>query len=236
MKSTLVALAILFLFVMPSGVVSGQETTAKDLAVRVDKARVTFEEFQQDPRMTWFRNNVRYAKGLLIMTNFVKGGFIFGGSVGKGVLLAQDKDGQWSHPAFYDVVAGSVGLQAGVKSGEVILMIMTDTGLRRFLRDKFQLGADASIGVGPDGVGAKAEIFDIFSFARVKGLFAGFSVEGGGVVVNRDDNRTYYGTGDITPRDILLRRNVGKKQAEPLIQALIKASGSGAAAETKLGQ
>ena len=224
MKRILVSLAVLFLFSMSSAVVFGQETTAKDLAVRVDKARVTFDEFQQDPRMTWFRNNVRYAKGLLIMTNFVKGGFIFGGSIGKGVLLAQDKDGRWSHPAFYDVLSGSVGLQAGVKSGEVILMIMTDTGLRRFLGDKFQLGADASIGVGPDGVGAKAEIFDIFSFARVKGLFAGLSVEGGGVVVNRDENRTYYGTADVTPLDILLRRNVSNKQADPLIQTLTKAS------------
>ena len=224
MKRTLVSLAVLFLFSMSSAVVFGQETTAKDLAVRVDKARVTFEEFQRDSRMTWFRKNVRYAKGLLIMPHFVKGGFFVGGSIGKGVLLAQDKDGRWSYPAFYDVLSGSFGLQFGVGAGEVVLMIMTDTGLRRLLRDKFQLGADASIGVGPDGVGAKAEIFDIFSFARVKGLFAGLSVEGGGVVVNRDDNRTYYGTVDVTPRDILLRRNVSNKQADPLVQALAKAS------------
>lgn len=224
MKRTLVALAVLCLFSVSSAVVFGQQTTAKELGVRVDKARVTFEEFQQDPRMTWFRKNVRYAKGLLIMPHFVKGGFFVGGAVGKGVLAAQDKDGAWSHPAFYDVLSGSVGLQFGVGAGEVILMIMTDTGLRRFLRDKFQLGADASIGLGPEGIGAKAEIFDIFSFARVKGLFAGVSVEGGGVVVNRDDNRTYYGRADITPRDILLRKNVSNKQAKPLIEVLTKAT------------
>lgn len=224
MKRTLVALAVLFLFSVSSAVVFGQETTAKDLGIRVNKARVTFEEFRQDSRMTWFQKNVRYAKGLLIMPQFVKGGFFVGGAVGKGVLVAQDKDGGWSHPAFYDVLSGSLGLQFGVKAGEVILMIMTDTGLRRFLRDKFQLGADASIGLGPEGVGAKVEIFDIFSFARVKGLFAGVSVEGGGVVVNRDDNRTYYGRVDITPRDILLRRNVSNEQAKTLIEVLNKAT------------
>ena len=224
MKRTLVSLAVVFLFSMSASVVFGQVSTAKDLAVRVDKARVTFEEFQTDFRMTWLRKNVRYAKGLLIMPSFVKGGFVVGGSIGKGVLLAQDRNGQWSHPAFYDVLSGSVGLQIGIGSGEVILMIMTDTGLRRFLGDKFQLGADASISVGPDGVGAKAEIFDIFSFARVKGLFAGLSVEGGGVVVNRGDNRTYYGNAGVTPRDILLRRNVSNKQADPLIRTLAEAS------------
>ncbi len=222
MKRTLVALAVLSLFSLSSAVAFGQETTAKELGVRVNKARVTFEEFQQDSRMTWFQKNVRYAKGLLIMPHFVKGGFILGGAVGKGVLVAQDKNGGWSHPAFYDVLSGSLGFQFGVEAGEVILMIMTDTGLRRFLRDKFQLGADASIGLGPEGIGAKAEIFDIFSFARVKGLFAGVSVEGGGVVVNRDDNRTYYGRTDITPRDILLRRNVSNEQAKPLIEVLTK--------------
>ena len=151
MKRTLVSLAVLFLLSAPSAAAFGQDATRKDLAVRVENARVTFQEFLQDTRMTWLRQNVRYAKGILIMPHFVKGGFFVGGSVGKGVLLAQDKDGKWSHPAFYDVAAASFGLQAGIGAGEVVLMIMTDRGLRRFLKDKLKLGADASIGVGPDG-------------------------------------------------------------------------------------
>ena len=225
MRRFLVSLAVLFLFAslfaVPS---SAQQVTAEDLAQRVTKAQFTFRDFERDPRMTWFRQNVRYAKGLLIMPVLVRGGFFFGGSGGRGVLLAQDAAGTWSNPAFYDVGSASFGLQFGAAGGQVILMIMTDRGLRRFLNDKFQLGADASISVGPEGIGAKAEIFDIFSFSRVKGIFAGLTIEGGVVVVNRADNQTYYGQTKISPRDILLRRKYKNPQADDLIRVLTKAS------------
>lgn len=229
MQKFLVSLAVLFLIAALSAVPSGAQPTGaqlteEDMAQRVTKARLAFRDFQRDARMTWFRQNVRYAKGLLIIPTLIKGGFFLGGSGGKGVLVAQDKAGTWSSPAFYDVASGSFGLQFGLAESQVILMIMTDRGLRRFLKDKFQLGADASIGVGPEGVGAKAEIFDIFSFARVKGLFAGLAIEGGAVVVNRVDNQIYYGNPKVTPRDILLRRKVKNRQADALIKVLTEAS------------
>ena len=225
MKRFLVSLAVLFLFAslfaVPS---SAQQVTEEDLAQRVTKAQFTFRDFERDPRMTWFRENVRYAKGLLIMPVLVRGGFFFGGSGGRGVLLAQDAAGTWSNPAFYDVGSVSFGLQFGAAGGQAILMIMTERGLRRFLNDKFQLGADASISVGPEGIGAKAEIFDIFSFSRVKGIFAGLVIKGGIVAINRTDNRTYYGQPDISPRDILLLRKYKNPQADDLIRVLAKAS------------
>ena len=224
MQKLVVSFAVLFLFATLFAVPAQAQVTQEDLAQRVTLAQFAFRDFQKDSRMTWFRQNVRYAKGLLIMPVLIKGGFFFGGSGGKGVLLAQDRAGTWSNPAFYDVASGSFGLQFGAAGGQVILMIMTERGLRRFLRDKFQLGADASLGVGPEGIGAKAEIFDIFSFSRIKGLFAGLAIEGGAVVVNWADNQTYYGQPKVSPRDILLRRTVKNKQADTLIKTLTEAS------------
>ena len=224
MRKLVVSLAVLFLFATLFTVPVQAQVTQEDLAQRVTKAQFAFRDFQRDARMTWFRQNVRYAKGLLIMPVLVKGGFFLGGSGGKGVLVAQDSAGTWSNPAFYDVASGSFGLQFGAAGGQVILMIMTERGLRRFLRDKFQLGADASIAVGPEGIGAKAEIFDIFSFSRVKGIFAGIAVEGGVVAVNRADNQTYYGQPKVSPRDILLRRTVKNKQADDFVKTLTEAS------------
>ncbi len=223
MQRFLVSLAVLILFTTLSIVPSGAVDREK-LEQRVTKAQFAFRDFQKDSRMTWFRENVRYAKGLLIMPTWVRGGFFLGGYGGNGVLLAQDRDGSWSHPAFYDVLAGSFGLQFGIAGGQVILMIMTDTGLRRFLDDKFQLGADASIGVGPEGIGARAELFDIFSFARVKGVYGGLTLEGGGVIVNEGDNRAYYGDSKVTPTDILIRRKVKNPQADGLIRTLTEAT------------
>lgn len=232
MRNRWVSLAVVLLFVTLSAAPTraqpaGQdpEKTAKqDLDRTVTRALWTFRDFRKDPRMTWFRANLRYAKGLLIVPVMYKGGFFLGGYTGHGVLLAQDRDGNWSQPAFYDLLAGSFGFQFGFATGQIMLMIMTDTGLRRFLDDKFHLGADASIGVGPEGIGAKAELFDIFSFARVKGLFAGVSVEGGGVIVNRSRNETYYGRPGVLPADILFGKEFRNVHADSLIQTLTEAS------------
>ena len=232
MRNRWVSFAVVLLFVTLSAAPSRaqpaspglEKTTKQDLDRTVTRALWTFRDFQEDPRMTWFRANLRYAKGLLILPAMYKGGFFLGGYTGHGVLLAQDRDGNWSQPAFYDMLAGSFGFQFGFATGQVILMIMTDTGLRRFLDDKFHLGADASIGVGPEGIGAKAELFDIFSFARVKGLFAGVSVEGGGVIVNRSDNETYYGQPGVLPADILFGKKFRNAQADSLVQTLTQAS------------
>lgn len=232
MRNRWVSLAVVLLFVTLSAAPSRAQPTDQDtdgpttqeLDRTVTRALWTFRDFQKDDRMTWFRNNLRYAKGLLIVPSMYKGGFFLGGYTGNGVLLAQDRDGNWSQPAFYDLIAGSIGFQFGFATGQVMLMIMTDAGLRRFLDDKFHLGADASIGVGPEGIGAKAELFDIFSFARVKGLFAGVSVEGGGVIVNRSRNETYYGQSGVLPADILFSGKFRNAQADSLIQTLAEAS------------
>ena len=52
----------------------------------VDEALVTLNNFLADPEMTWFRNNVKDAKGVLIIPELIKAGFVFGTSGGRGVL------------------------------------------------------------------------------------------------------------------------------------------------------
>lgn len=226
-RSMAVGLLTLIVWVsLAAGAVRAAEAdfTAEDLAKRVTKAQETFKEFYNDPAMGWFQRNLYRAKGILIVPLLIKGGFIVGAYGGSGVLLAQDARGRWSYPAFYNLAALSVGLQAGASGGQVLLMIMTDKALERFLTNKFEIGADASIGAGPVGIGAKAEIFDIYSFSRFKGLFAGLTLDGGGVTVDEDSNEIYYGKKDLTPKDILLLRQVQNRQAVPLIEEVSKAA------------
>ncbi|MCY4441616.1 MAG: hypothetical protein OXE53_15595, partial [Deltaproteobacteria bacterium] len=80
MRKLVVSLAVLFLFATLFAVPLQAQVTQEDLAQRVTKAQFAFRDFQRDARMTWFRQNVRYAKGLLIMPVLVKGGFFLGGS------------------------------------------------------------------------------------------------------------------------------------------------------------
>jgi lipid-binding SYLF domain-containing protein len=171
--------------------------------------------FLRDPNMTWFRDNLPGARGVLIVPTFLRAGFIFGGAGGNGTLLVHDNAGNWSYPAFYTVASGSVGFQAGAEVAEVILMIRSQRGVDAMLSNSFKLGADASVAAGPVGAGAQVQTSDILAFSRSKGLYGGINLNGS-VISTRDAwNSTYYGR-QVRPVDILVSRNVSNSQADRL--------------------
>jgi lipid-binding SYLF domain-containing protein len=191
----------------------------------VSKAQITMENFQADPLMGEFRDALKRAKAVLILSQVVKVGFLFGGSGGTGVMLASDGKGGWNGPAFYTLGAVSFGALAGAEASEVVLLAMTERGLNAMLSTSFKLGADATLALGPYGAGvagATANLSaDLVSFARAKGLYAGLSIDGA-VVDTRDGlNRAYYGR-EVTPTDILVAGGVRNPQAGGLTTTLTK--------------
>jgi lipid-binding SYLF domain-containing protein len=186
-----------------------------DPAALVSGADATLTNFLRDPEMTWFRDNLPSARGVLIVPTFVRAGFIFGGAGGNGVLMVHDDSRDWSYPAFYTVASGSVGFQAGAEVAEVILMIRSQRGADAMLSNSFKLGADASVAAGPVGAGAQVQTSDILAFSRSKGLYGGVSLDGS-VIAPRDAwNSTYYRR-QVRPVDILVSRNVSNPQADRL--------------------
>ena len=181
------------------------------------------ESFTSDPEMGVMRKLIKQAKGVLIIPQFLKGGFIIGGSGGSGVLLGRDAN--WSDPAFLTMGGGSIGFQIGGQVSEVVLLLMTNRAIDAVIHNEVkQLGADASIAAGPLGIGAEVSTTtnldtDIFSFSRAKGLFAGVSFEGAVIKSRADWNRMYYRK-PTTPREIVFRRSVETDRAEDLKAAL----------------
>ncbi len=186
----------------------------------ITKARLTINAFKADDNMVWFRNNVQNAKGLLIIPQSVKGGFILGGSGGSGTLLIRE-NGEWSYPAFYTMGSVTFGLQIGAEVSEIVLMIMTERGVERLLTSEFKLGGDISVAAGPVGAGAKAQTVDVLAFARSKGLYGGINLEGAVIKIRNDLNAAFYNRSGVRPRDILIARNVSNPEADPLRRALV---------------
>ncbi len=186
----------------------------------VDLSRETLERFLADPNMIWFRDHAQTARAILIVPKLVKAGLVFGGAGGSGILLArEEKTGIWSDPAFYTLGAVSWGLQFGIQSAEVALMVTTKKGLDSLLSTKLQLGADASLAAGPVGTGAQVATADILQFSRSKGVYIGLTLEGGVISVRQKWNNAYYGK-EVRPLDILIRRNVSNQHAYELRKAL----------------
>src|SRR4051812_33156545 len=64
--------------------------SSDDPAALVSDADMTLNNFLRDPEMTWFRDNLPSARGVLIVPQFWRAGFIFGGAGGNGTLLVRN--------------------------------------------------------------------------------------------------------------------------------------------------
>lgn len=216
----LVALLVTVGFLMMTGTQAATSERSDAQAV-VDKARLTFDEFMRDQNFTWFHENLRNAKGLLIFPEVLKGGYFIGGSGGTGVLVVRHEDScDWTAPAFYTIGSVTLGLQIGGQVSEVVMMAMTRKAVDSLLASSFKLGGDASVAFGPVGAGAKANITaDFISFAKTKGLYAGINLEGSVVAVRDSLNAAYYGK-DVRPADVVVKRDVDSKGAEEFLATL----------------
>ena len=119
------------------------------------------------------------AKAVLVFPSMVKAGFMFGGQMGDGVLLANGRP-----VGYYNSVAASYGLQAGVQVFGYALFFMNDSALSYLDRsDGWELGVGPSIVVVDAGVGKSLTSTtitqDVYAFIfDQKGLMAGLGIQG----------------------------------------------------------
>lgn len=186
--------------------------------ILVEKARLVAEQFLASPDYAKMRVYVQNAYAVLVAPDLLKGGFIVGGSYGQAVLLARDpQSGLWSEPAFFDIYGGSLGLQIGGQSMDVVFTIMNQAAIQRLLTSRFQLGADASGALGPVGAGVGAGTTvrfgeDVYIFSRNQGLYGGLALDGMVFAPKEEWNRAYFGHA-LTPEQIVLQRDVANLPA-----------------------
>ena len=87
---------------------------------------------------------------MAVIPDLKKAALVVGGEYGKGVMSCRAGDA-WSAPVFLQLAKGSWGFQAGAEQVDVVMLIMNESGVQKLLRNKVNLGADASIAAGPLG-------------------------------------------------------------------------------------
>ena len=171
--------------------------TASDLDYRVDTATQILQDLKRIPENAVPPALLSRAYAVAVIPGVIKGGFILGGSFGRGIVVARRADGQWSNPAFIQLAGGSLGFQAGVQSTDLVLVFKTQRALDGLSNGKITLGGDASIAAGPVGRQASASTdlemqTEIYSYARTRGFFAGVSLDGSVLSMDREANGEYY--------------------------------------------
>ena len=119
------------------------------------------------------------AKGVLVMPNITKAGFVVGGKYGQGALQVDGKA-----VGYYSLTEGSVGWQIGAEKYDMVILFMTDEVLKKFRSSKgWEAGVDAEITLIE--VGAEVSVETLRSQHPIagfifdqKGLMGGVSVKG----------------------------------------------------------
>lgn len=189
----------------------------------VERARISALAMLSSPNFKELQRYVGLAQGVLIFPSVIKGGFIIGAQGGRGVLLAKQA-GVWSYPAFYHLAGASIGLQIGGQIAQVIMTIMHEAALQRILKNNIELGAGASVALGPIGkeigAGSSGEFeADVYTFADAQGLYAGINFQGASIGEDQDRNTYYYGR-RLSAAEVVLKGMGANSQADPLRQAL----------------
>lgn len=141
------------------------------------------------------------AECIAAIPNLTKGAFVVGGEHGAGVVSCRNGQ-EWSAPAFISLSGGSIGLQAGGSSSQIVLL-MNKQGEQDLLNGNFKLSAQA-VAAGPNGSSYNASAAwkaPILSYKRSNGVYAGADIQGSTIKVDQSAMRDVYGS--TTARNVL---------------------------------
>jgi len=193
-------------FLFTSNAYAADETTQQKL---LKNAKSVVEEIMSAPDLGIPSGLISRAQAVIVFPSMLKGGFLVGARYGKGIATVRDsKTGHWGPPSFITTLGGSFGLQFGAQSVDLVLIVMTEKGLKGLLNNNFTLGGDMSVAAGPVGRYAEMGVDillqgDTYSYSRSRGVFGGLSLKGTIIKANMGFNEEYY-KAKLTPEEIMI--------------------------------
>lgn len=169
---TFTATLTLTLFLAPFG--GAHAKTAEEIDVSVDAA---LSQFKRD--IKGGDEYLEAAKGVLVVPEVTKIGFVLGAQWGEGALRIGDETA-----GYYKMEAGSFGFQAGYQKADFVFIFFTDEALNKFLDSRgWTAGVDTGVTIVEASVGLSVDTLKdragVAGFAVGKeGLMGGWSAKG----------------------------------------------------------
>lgn len=179
-----------------------------ELDGRITMCEIVLKQSLDMPDSRIPKDLLQRCTGVAIFPGVWNFGALVGLSFGSGIVMRRDeKTGAWSYPAFFNIRQGSLGVQMGAQSIDLILLMMSEKTIQKLLEERLTLGIDVSVSAGPLGRDAGAETnwtmeSGIISYSRSKGLFMGVALSGSILEPDRVSNGKYHGQG-ISVQDTL---------------------------------
>ncbi|MDQ2777676.1 MAG: lipid-binding SYLF domain-containing protein [Acidobacteriota bacterium] len=147
------------------------------------------------------------AQCVAVIPDLKKVGFVVGGEYGSGFFTCRKQGGVgWSAPGSIKITGGKFGFLIGGAETDVIMLVMSKSGMEHLLSNKFKMGGEASAAAGPIGRDASAmtdaELHaEILTYSRQRGLYGGLDLAGSAVTEDDTANKELYGR-DISNKEI----------------------------------
>jgi len=145
-------------------------------------------------------NLLEQYNGIVIIPHMLNAGLGIGGKHGRGVAMVKLDNGKWSDPVFIELTGGSFGFQIGVQSVDLVLVFHHSGVLTKVKNGDFTIGGDISAAAGPVGRSSTASTdykleAEVYSYSRSRGLFAGVTINGSNLGIDKKANAAFYGDG-----------------------------------------
>ncbi len=147
----------------------------------------------------------RTARCVAVFPFVVKAGIVIAGQRGQGLVTCRKTSADnWGAPAYFNITAASIGIQAGIQEASIILMAMTKSAADAFINEKISFGGNVGVTAGPIGASTMVDpTTAVASYIRAEGLFAGIDLDSSNISFVKKANAAVYGK-DKKAREILL--------------------------------
>jgi lipid-binding SYLF domain-containing protein len=143
--------------------------------------RDTLFKQAQESRQEWnkvdpqFEAFAKKGYGYAFFPEITKGGFVFGGAHGRGVVFEKGQ-----HIGYAELTQMSVGFQAGLQDYSELIVFENQPAMDKFKRNEIDFGANASAVIADKGAAIGAQFVDgVAVFVRpIKGAMAEASLGG----------------------------------------------------------
>ncbi len=114
---------------------------------------------------------------VVVIPGFKMAAAVVGVGRGRGFISCRTAHG-WSSPGAVEVEAGSLGVQIGGESIDIVILSMDKARRKKLLSERFTIGSDASAAWGNGKTAHADPDAKVLFFGRTKGIFAGFGLDG----------------------------------------------------------
>ncbi|KAM4695346.1 SH3 domain-containing YSC84-like protein 1 isoform 2-T3 [Discoglossus pictus] len=165
------------------------------------------------------------AQGLAILS-VIKAGFLVTARGGSGIVLARLPNGKWSAPSAIGIAGLGGGFEIGIEVSDLVVILNHKRAVEAFAKGgNLTLGGNFTVAIGPLGRNLEGDVAirssaAVYTYCKSRGLFAGISLEGSGLIERKETNRKFYCQEDIRAFEILFGEIPRPKQAEDLYEIL----------------